>query len=268
MIWWGVVSRVLRVGQSVDLPFEVCGPSGAVVGAVVGHGLGSSDPRGKNHCEDATRPVFLPALDSAGMRAIWYTARGHGASRGWESSGGTEQFLWDGQLAQDMLEVAEQQIGVGSRFIAAGNSMGAATALCAALQQPDRVAALLLYRPPTIWKAREARRKALVASADELRAAHGPAWPYFDVVRGAADCNLPPVHHASWQSLRQTPALILCHGDDAVHPIESGEALAAVLPQARLEVASDQEAAERRFPPLVADWLREVSANVSASLTQ
>ena len=135
------------------------------------------------------------------------------------------------------------------RFVAAGNSMGAATALCAALDCSERIAALVLYRVPTIWEERTARTRQLQQKADALG---GVAR---DVLRGAAATNLPPRDDARWGRLRATPILILAHGEDNVHPVSSAEALHALLPHAILHVASNQEAAEAAFPAKLASWL-------------
>ena len=156
--------------------------------------------------------------------------------------------MWP-SLANDMLAVASAHGLV--RFIAAGNSMGAATALTAALQQPHRILALVLYHPPLLWSDRAARRDALFTSAD----AHGPDWPYRDLLRGSAASNLPPASDAAWQRLQSIPTLLLCHGDDAVRPIASGVALQQVLPHATLLTADDLAAAEATFPAKAAEWL-------------
>ena len=163
------LSNSVTVGR-VDLPYELCGPPTAPVDIVVSHGLGSSGPSTKSHADDASRSVLLPAIIAAGRRGVWYTARGHGVSHVWED-GSTDQFLWP-RLAEELLAVAEQLCSART-FIVAGNSMGAATALCAALQSPERVAGVILYRVPTIWETRAARRDALLAKVDALRAARG-----------------------------------------------------------------------------------------------
>ena len=102
-----IIVRIIRRRRSallvngVTLPFEIVGPSSGRVCVVVGHGLGSSDPSAKSHADDASRPVLVPAVEAAGVRAVWYTARGHGASTGWEG-GDPAQFSWPA-LASDML---------------------------------------------------------------------------------------------------------------------------------------------------------------------
>ena len=128
-------AHLVAVSGGVRLPCEVEGPDGPLA-LVVGHGLGSSDPSVKSHRHDAIRHIILPVLSQIGCRAAFYTARGHGDSLGGMGRG-EEQFAWP-RLAEDLLAVADATIGPGSRFVAAGNSMGAVTALCAALQQPSQ----------------------------------------------------------------------------------------------------------------------------------
>lgn len=244
----------VKTADGVTLPLEITGPSDAPVRLIVGHGLGSSDPSIKDHTDDSSREVLEPILEEVGCRAVWYTARGHGQTTGWESFSWS-QFSWE-NLAKDMLCVAEQ-LSI-TRFVAAGNSMGAATALCAALENPDRVQALILYRVPTIWETRQARQQALLRSAETLKAKHPEGWPYYATIRGAAETNLPPKSDPRWASLRKIPILILCHEQDKVHPVSSGVALTELLPHARLEVSSSQDASRQDFPPIVTKWLQNV----------
>ena len=243
-------AHLVAVSGGVRLPCEVEGPDGPLA-LVVGHGLGSSDPSVKSHRHDAIRHIILPVLSQIGCRAAFYTARGHGDSLGWMGRG-EEQFAWP-RLAEDLLAVADATIGPGSRFVAAGNSMGAVTALCAALQQPHR-----LYRPPLLFEAREARRAALLSIAEE----HGPQWVGREVLRGSAATNLPPSTDPSWAQLRNlsVPTLILCHGDDCVHPLASGVKLQELLPHATLLQQPHLESAEAAFPRELSRWLWKVAS--------
>ena len=100
-----------------------------------------------------------------------------------------------GCVNSSKLGVATQSLG-SSRFIGCGNSMGAATALCAALACPERFLALVLYRPPMLWEAREARKEALLEKADSLDGVHR------SVLRGAALTNLPSRDDAAWARLK------------------------------------------------------------------
>ena len=141
--------------------------------------------------------------------------------------------------------------------------MGAASALVAALQRPERIAGLVLYRPPLLWQEREARTRQLEQAAHSLPES---AQAHKALLRGAARTNLPPVSDACWARLNDAsvPILILCHGEDAVHPVSSGEALKQVLPRATLLVEADQASAERAFPPALASWLRDACVDAAA----
>ena len=241
--------------DGVHLPVQLLGPEHASsLMLVVGHGLGGTDPARKSHHDDAVR-MILPALDAAACRAVFYTARGHGQSAGWQTLDDS-QFSWS-HLADDMLAVADAH-GL-PRFVACGNSMGAATALTAALKEPERVQGLLLYRLPMLWEARTTRRAELLAKAAAL-----PSVVHRAVLRGSAGTNLPPQNDPAWDRLRaaQIPTLILCHGEDAVHPIASGEAIRDVLPNSSLHVESDEARAAERFPDVVAAWLRGLRRDV------
>ena len=249
-----------ETSDGVVLPLErrFATSADAALQLVVAHGLGGNDPSQKHHTGDLARSLVLEALEldtlARTVSVLFYTARGHGRSHGWEWRG-SAQFQW-ARLASDMLCVASV---VGDRFVALGNSMGSATALLAAMAQPERVAALVLYRPPTGWEARQVRRVALLAKASRLHAAL-PRWPHHEVLRGAAECNFPSRDdERAWTAIRDTPTLILCHGDDPVHPVATGIALHELLPASELHVAVDLAAAEIEFPSVLAAWLHKMS---------
>ena len=132
-------------------------------------GLGPKNPKDKSHTNDKwvslVRDVAKTLTTTIGTNAracIAYTARGHGKSHGWEDSAATNptQFTWQ-SLSTDMIALADYyEI---PRFIASGSSMGSATALYAAIQQPERIAGVVMIRPPTAWKERRARRKFLLS---------------------------------------------------------------------------------------------------------
>jgi pimeloyl-ACP methyl ester carboxylesterase len=91
---------------------------------IFGHGLGSRNPRNKTHLTDdwaaTLRDAKLLVPDST---LITYTARGHGDSRGWETTAESNpaQFTWE-NLADDMVAIADSL--QYDQFIAAGSSMG------------------------------------------------------------------------------------------------------------------------------------------------
>ena len=155
------------------------GPESTPVKLVWGHGLGSKDPELKNRFNDAASNVTFAAMEEAGARykenclllhekeytrCVCYDARGHGASHGWEETAEKDrlQFSWP-HLGRDMLEVATAY-GL-EPVIVGGSSMGSASALYAAIENPGLVSGLILVRPPTAWEERLARKPQLIQAA-------------------------------------------------------------------------------------------------------
>lgn len=207
---------------------------------------------------------------TAGHRVLRWDARGHGRSGG---SSDADQYRWD-NLGLDLLGLADARRI--DRFVAGGVSMGAATALHAAVQAPERVTGMVLALPPTAYETRPAQAAQYEADArlvesSGMRAylAHAntdPPPPILGQVpsgydftpavteqllpallRGAAASDLPPP-----DQLRRlhVPALILAWPDDPGHPLSTAERLAELLPNARLVVAT-------QFRD-VASWTTEV----------
>ena len=81
------------------------------------------------------------ALERGGHRVVAYDARGHGASA---PAPDPAAYTYD-DLVADLLRVMGER-GIG-RAVLAGASMGAHTALRAALEHPDRVAGLVVVTP-------------------------------------------------------------------------------------------------------------------------
>lgn len=203
-------------------------------------------------------------------RLLRYDARGHGRS---SACARPEDARWD-NLAQDMLALADaHQL---AQFCAGGISMGAATALHAALDAPQRVRRLLLVAPPALWEERAAlagqyRR---IARADprvlekmiegglrvpdwvrrarpvplDARSLAGAAHLYL----GAADSNLPP--RETLARLAAIPAVIVGWEGDSAHPMSSALELHRLLPRSRLHVVRSIED-YRALPSVVSsDW--------------
>ena len=232
------------------LPHELVGEADAPLRVVYGHGIGA-----KSHQDDTLFEVIRASVAGAAVRAVAYTARGHGASTGCQESP-PDAFLWSA-LAGDMRAVAEAHDM--RRFVAAGSSMGAATALYAALQAPERVEALVLARLPTAWSARVARRTELRKKAEGLRATGEGVLARF--YEGNAPSDLPAQEKASYAPLAGIPVLILCHGEDDVHPVETGLALSRLLPShasSRIVIVRDLADAKAKWPSIIADWLRSL----------
>lgn len=253
-----------------DLAWDQTGDGDRTV--VWGHGLTSSR-RG-----DRTSPLagLAPAVVEAGWRCVRYDAPGHGET---PCPADPSRYRWE-VLADDMVEVATA--AGADRFVAAGASMGAATALHAAVAHPERIDALVLVIPPTAWDTRDAQRESyektaaiaeakglhrLVAlsrsqppstmfgedgkqrSLDNLAAMNPTAFPH--VMRGAAGSDLPDPDQVRTITI---PALILSWVGDDGHPVSTGERLAELLPVAELHVAESPEAVSE-WPSILAGFL-------------
>ena len=227
----GCEISVERFGDGVDL--------------VWGHGLGQS-----RELEDR-RPIIDWTCVAASVTR--YDAIGHGRS---DSVADLDRYRWD-QLALDQLALADL-LGV-DRYVAAGASMGCATALHAAVAEPDRILGLVLVIPPTAWETRATqtdmyeagariietqgvepviRAGALTPPPDpfaddhdfrELGAAGMRSWEperLARVMRGAARAQLPQRREVS---RIDCPTLILSWTGDAVHPTSTADELAGLI---------------------------------------
>lgn len=212
--------------------------------------------------EDAIDWMDWPKMEAL-ANLVRYDARGHGRST---TTRHAEDYCWP-KMAHNMWQIADYY-GL-ERTILGGASMGCATALHAASQQPDRVQGLLLVIPPTAGEERRAiarnyRRAASFLSLSAgvplkllrwlpLPAGNGDFMRTMRretvrllatanhkgiaaALRGAALSDLPTP-----DQLRQLtmPALILAWRDDAVHPLSTAHLLAATLPHAELIIAED-----------------------------
>lgn len=248
----------------------VADPGGDGPVLIWGHGLTSSMA-----AEDAW--PLLRWSEVPGWRVVRYDARGHGTS---PPGAGADDHTWD-RLALDMLGVADR-VGV-DRFVAGGASMGAATALGAALAAPERVRALVLVIPPTAWDLRSDQAELYRTMADVVGRSgveglaglleRAPSPPLFAAdpdhrsrvrerilaadpvglraaLEGAARSDLPDPERLATIGV---PTLILAWEGDPGHPVATARRLAGILPAAELVVAADlQEVAHwtghlRRF---------------------
>ena len=85
------------------------------------------------------------SLQRAGHRVIAYDARGHGESDP-APAGEGYGYPW---LVGDLERVVEAEVGEG-RFVLAGHSMGAHSAVAYALRHPDRLAGLVVVGPVSL----------------------------------------------------------------------------------------------------------------------
>ena len=246
---------------------------GSGVNVIWGHGLTQS------RALENQRPLIT--LSSLDARVLRYDARGHGDS---ESTSDLNGYGWD-ELAEDQLTLATA-LGIG-RYVAAGASMGAATALHAAVISPERVVGLVLVIPPTGWETRAEQTSVYEQSASlietvgvERVVAVGslitPPDPFVDdaefyarraeglyswnpsrlahVMRGATRAQLPTRQQVA--SIR-CPTLILAWTGDPGHPIGTAAELSRLIPHATVHVDSTAAAVDR-WTAHVADFLDEL----------
>lgn len=239
--------------RGADLAYTRTG-SGPVV--IIAHGLTSS--RANNA---ASGLLDLSPVIDAGYTLIAYDARGHG------ESGGTmnpEDYLWS-SLADDLLAFADA-VAPGEKVAVVGNSMGSATAIFAALKEPDRIGALILTAPPTAWQTRTAQSHIYNRMADaveqndlptlqelfadatepEIFADMGITPPEPDirpeliptVLRGAAATDLPGLDEIA---KIQHETLLLPWATDPGHPVSTAVALAEAMINSRLRIAHNAD---------------------------
>lgn len=239
--------------REIELAWQRSGASDSPV--VWAHGLNSS--RAGEEPFGLVDWSKTPELD-----VVRYDARGHG-----ESGFSTEPttYSWD-NMARDQLELTEA-LGIDT-YVAAGASLGAATALHAAVLAPERISKLLLVIPPTGWETRAAQADFYSAIADvidteglqpiadgaknldvpdpfkgsddwlELRMAgilNDDPVRMAGRFRGATTANLPD--RAAVADI-EAPTLILAWSGDPGHPVSSAEEILGLLPNASLDIAS------------------------------
>ena len=172
----------------------------------------------------------LPASAWHGaLDVLRYDARGHGDG---PAASDPAQLDWPA-LGTDLLAVADAR--ALTSFVAGGVSMGAMTALCAALAAPQRVRALVLVSPPPLWQARAPHAAAFTRASNlmQRRALRHPEAATLAILyAGAARANLPAP--TALATLRDTPVLIVAWDGDPAHPLASAQALKALLPHAAL----------------------------------
>jgi pimeloyl-ACP methyl ester carboxylesterase len=249
--------RSFAVGEHPRIDGEVAGEGPPIV---LCHGL------------TATRRSVVHgsrALERAGHAVVSYDARGHGES----DSAPEGQGYGYPELVGDLEAVVAATVG-DERFVLAGHSMGAHTAVAYALRHPERLGGLVLIGPTYT---RDASAESL-AYWDGLAAALGeggvdgfveyidrnletdPAWRD-PVLRFTRERMLRHRHpEALVEALRevprsrpfesmaqleslQVPALIVASHDtaDPGHPRHVAEAYVERLPQARLTGEAEGE---------------------------
>jgi pimeloyl-ACP methyl ester carboxylesterase len=230
-----------------------------------GEAAGEGPPVVLCHGITATRRYVLHgsrALERAGHAVVSYDARGHG-----ESDPAPEgQGYGYPELIGDLEAVIAERVG-DQRFVVAGHSMGAHTAVAYALRRPERLAGLVVIGPVYMGEVTDdalAYWDGLAAAlegggidgfVDYIDRVQGidPAWRnsvlrftrermlqhrHLDAVVGAlrqVPRSRPFERMEALESL-QVPALVVASHDDADpgHPRHVAEAYAEHLPLARL----------------------------------
>lgn len=241
--------------RGVELAWDRSGGSGAGPTLVWGHGLTSSRA-GEDDAALVDWPMVRHHHD-----VVRYDARGHGesgfspdlAGYGWADLAGDQLVL------ADALDIR--------RHVSGGASMGAATALHAAVRAPSRVDGLILAIPPTAWETRAAQadQYETMASIIETRGvewlisagaqaptpdpfAGDPAYRHrreaalraadpvrlAGVLRGAAHADLPAKAVVATIAV---PTLILAWTGDPGHPVSTAEVLDELIADTTCHVA-------------------------------
>jgi len=234
--------------------------------ALRGESAGEGPPVVLCHGITATRRYVLHgsrALERAGHAVVSYDARAHGES----DPAPAGQGYGYPELVDDLESVVGETVGEG-RFVLAGHSMGAHTAVAYALKRPERLAGLVVVGP--VYRGREVGAASLafwdgLAGALDAEGVDGfvsyidreqgidPGWRE-TVLRFTRERMLLHRHPAALaEALRQVPrsrpfggleeleslelpALVVASHDaaDPGHPREVAEAYAERLPRARL----------------------------------
>ena len=241
--------------RGCELAYDVRG-SGDTLPLVWGHGLTSS------RADDDRMPLLDVDHLAAARPLVRYDARGHGES-------GDIDDPSDGDwaaLALDQIGLIEH-LGL-DRVLIGGASMGAATALHAALHLRDRVGGMVLMIPPTGWETRRGQielyeQMATIADRGTLEPlvvglqATPPPDPFVGddrwtarriaalraadptrlaaVFRGAGHADLPSRDEVATIT---APTLVLAWTGDPGHPTSTADELGMLLPQCEVVIAS------------------------------
>ena len=249
---------------------------------VWGHGLTSSCA-----VEDDDLLMKWDALADV-TRLVRYDARGHG-----ESSTPTDplSYRWS-EMALDQLALMSA-LGI-DRYIAGGASLGAATALHAAVSEPDRIAGLVMAIPPTAWETRSDQQALYTQMASILDtkglepiitalASLDPADPLVGrpefegrsearlravgadrlatVFRGASTADLPPRDAVAQIDV---PTLVLAWTGDPGHPVSTAEELSGLIDGCELSVASNWDE-YRGWTAQVAEFLERIAVSETSA---
>lgn len=231
-----------------------------------GESAGEGPPIVLCHGITATRRYVVQgsrSLERAGHRVISYDARGHGES---DPAPAGEGYGYP-HLTDDLERVVAAELGEDGRFVLAGHSMGAHTAVSYALRHPERLAGLAVIGPVFTGEISEQSLQYWDGLAAALEAGGVDGFVDFidrqqgidaawrdSVLRFTRErIGLHRHPQAIVRALRETPrshpfgsleelsdlrvpALVVASHDDADpgHPYDAAVAYAEALPQARL----------------------------------
>lgn len=226
---------------------------------VFGHGL-------MGNIEQVTPPGVDLSRVYGRVRLLTYDARGHGHSHGPEDHA---LYTWE-SLGLDMAALIEH--AGEEAAIVGGASMGAATALWMAVEQPQRVRALAILMPPPLGgpeyqtpeeknaiAALEMLSMAVQAGGIEQTIAFARNLPGFAsspeeaetkaewlraqnpltlkyAIRGLVQSAF---HHPDDYARISAPAVIVAHEGDPLHPVRAAKLLADKIPGSELIVAPE-----------------------------
>jgi 3-oxoadipate enol-lactonase len=221
---------------------------------VFGHGLLGS-------IEQLDEQATTLRLAEERVRLLVYDARGHGQSEGPDDPA---HYSWE-TLGRDMAAFVEHA-GEESAILG-GGSMGAATALWVALEQPERVRALVLAIPPPLGydAAREAAEKQALQALELLShavknfglettiglaksmpgfaenpadAEERAAWlrkqnplALLHAIQGLVKS---PFHDPETYRQIKVPTLVIAHEGDGLHPMRAAQLLKDTIPDCAL----------------------------------
>jgi pimeloyl-ACP methyl ester carboxylesterase len=242
----------------------------AADGATIAYQVaGSGTPLGYAHgvflSRDAVRRMDLFDVEQLGRgrSLLTYDQRGHGHSTGRAIP---EDYRFE-KVAQDLLGLIDA-VGLEQPWDFAGSSLGAATALYAALTAPHRFRRLVLVIPPVAWETGPNQAKQwYFDTADSIEALGPAAWreqwagtpplpifadyPKFDLSPDVADELLPHVLRGVGMSdlpapeviaTLPHPTLILTWDTDPLHPVSTAQRLHELIPDSTLHVAASVDA--------------------------
>jgi pimeloyl-ACP methyl ester carboxylesterase len=198
------------------------------------------------------------------VRLLIYDARGHGQSSGPEYAAG---YTWE-TLGRDMAAFIDH--AGEERAIIGGASMGAATALWVAIEQPQRAKALALLMPPPLgygpMRAQEEKQALQVLDLLSAAVKNFGIEKTVELAKGFPGSAATPEdaeQRATWllrqnpltllyavrglmtapfhdpEAYRQinVPTIVVAHEGDALHPVRAAQLLKDNIPDCELLVA-------------------------------